>query len=44
MKLIYCDGSTLTCSTIECDGKNYICDDYRIVPVCDIDEIVEDED
>ena len=44
IKLIYCDGSVLTCYDLKVCGNNYICDDYRIVPICDIERIETDED
>ena len=42
MKIIYTDGSVLTCNTIEVCGKDYLCDGYRIVPICDVEKIVEE--
>lgn len=42
MRIIYTDGSILECSTIEICGNDLFCDDYRIVPVTDIEKIEED--
>lgn len=42
MKIIYNDGSVLTCNTIEVIGNDYFCDEYRIVPICDVDHIESD--
>ncbi len=42
MKIIYTDGSVLTCSTIEICGSDFYCDDYRIVPMCDVVRVEED--
>lgn len=42
MKLIYFDGSELSCETIEVIGNDFYCDDYRIVPISDIERIEED--
>ena len=41
--LVYSDGSTLTCDTIQICGSDFYCDDYRIVPICDIDRIEYEE-
>jgi len=42
MIIVYYDGSTLECETIEMcnDGKNLIVDDYRIVPLIEIVRII----
>ena len=42
--LKYYDGSVLTCYTIEDYGDSSYCDEYRIVPKCDIEEIVYTEE
>lgn len=44
MVVVYTDGSTLECSRIEICGNDLYCDDYRIVPICDVDHIEESED
>lgn len=39
MTIIYNDGSKLECSTIELCGNELFCDEYRIVPMCDVERI-----
>lgn len=44
VKLIYNDGSVLTCYTIEDCGDAYFCDEYRIAYKSDIERIEYEED
>ena len=39
MRIIFYDGSELTCNTIEIYGSDLYCDEYRIVPMCDVERI-----
>lgn len=39
MEIIYNDGSILECSTIEFYGSDLYVDDYRIVPIDDVERI-----
>ena len=43
MKIIYYDGSELACTTIEIvdNGKTLIADEYRIVPIAEVQRIRE---
>ena len=40
MRIIYCDGGELKCSTIEVEGMNLIADGYRIVPIVEVASII----
>ena len=42
MTVVYTDGSTLTCSEIEVYENDLFCDEYRIVPRCDVERIEDD--
>lgn len=42
MKIILSDGSILTCSSIQIIGYDLYCDEYRIVPTCDVERIEEE--
>ena len=43
MVIIYSDGSKLECSKVEFYGSTVYADDCYIVPMCDVDCIVDDE-
>ena len=44
MKIVYYDGSELACTTIEIvdDGTTLIVDEYRIVPIAEVQRIIQD--
>lgn len=42
MKIVYDDGSTLECGTIEIEGSTLIADEYYLVDVDEVREISED--
>ena len=39
MIIYYCDGSTLSCNTIQICGDSLYCDDVYIVPICEVERI-----
>lgn len=41
MRVIYYDGSELECSTLYFTDKDLIADDYRIVPIIEVQRIEE---
>lgn len=41
MTVIYTDGSRLECSEIEINGDKIICDEYRIVPINEVEKIID---
>ncbi len=43
MKIIYYDGSVLHCSSIEIGEKELIADEIYVVPLIEVQRIVEDE-
>lgn len=42
MKIIFTDGGTLTCNSIEVTNSEFICDECRVVFICDVEHIEED--
>ena len=43
MKIIFYDGSTMTCNHIAIYGDELIIDDYRIVSAAEVNEITEED-
>ena len=41
MTVIYTDGSILECSEIEIYGNEIVCDEYRIVPINEVEKIID---
>lgn len=43
MIIVYYDGSTLKCSTIEIRDGYIMADDYRLIHLCDIERIIKED-
>lgn len=41
MVIVMYDGSELECNSISVYGSDFICDDYRIVPIIEVNSIEE---